>query len=77
MNTSTDEVTIDPYYAIKTTADIMDKNYFCNSNNGNFIMGSKDFLLFQLQYYIRYSQALENRIKELENNKKEGAWLYD
>lgn len=59
---------IDPYDAIKLNADIIDRNYFNNNNNTNQIslFTSKEYLLFNLQYYIRYSQALEKRIKELE-----------
>ena len=58
---------IDPYDAIKLNADIMDRNYFNNNNAKQIsLFSSKEYLLFNLQYYIRYSQALEKRIKELE-----------
>ena len=58
---------IDPYGVIKLNADIMDRNYFnINNNKQSSLFSSKEYLLFNLQYYIRYSQALEKRIKELE-----------
>ena len=59
----------DPYEQIKIGADLIDKNYFntptSDLNYPQF--NSKGLLLYYLQYYIRYSQALEERIRDLED----------
>jgi len=58
----------DPYELIKLQADLIDKNYFSISCSGSSLQfSSKDMLLFYLQYYIRYSKSLEERIRELED----------
>ena len=68
VNTFPLEEEKDPYELIKLQADLIDKNYFSMScSNGAPQFTSKDMLLFYLQYYIRYSKSLEERIRDLED----------